>query len=176
MSAAVTTSAAARRNAFQALLGVVGESLAWSVSNTLYLNQVAIVNRNLKDSDMKRMRTHGKIDFEPIGMTSIEFTHDGTADNAPAPGHAFADGFGFRHRVRIVGFTDISFLCYCTQSRALTSPTQLPSGIIMGQLIEYFTTDPTTDGLFPFKMNSPALAYKRNGTLFTWNTVTHVWE
>src|SRR4051812_27703767 len=40
-----------------------------------------------------------------------------------------------------------------------------------------YTTDPNTDGLTPPAPNSPAFASKNGGgTLYTWNTSTHVWE
>lgn len=46
------------------------------------------------------------------------------------------------------------------------------------QVLQYTTTDPTTDGIVPTNVNSPAIAYKNDGTLplFYWNTTTHIWQ
>ncbi len=46
------------------------------------------------------------------------------------------------------------------------------------QVLEYTTTDPTTDGITPTNLNSPAIAYKDDGSLpiFVWNTSTHIWQ
>lgn len=47
-----------------------------------------------------------------------------------------------------------------------------------GAVLEYTTTDPTTDGIVPTNVNDPAVAYSRDGTgpTYVWNTVTHVWN
>jgi hypothetical protein len=47
-----------------------------------------------------------------------------------------------------------------------------------GQVMEYTTTDPTTDGITPTNVNEPAIAYRDDGSLpiFVWNTTTHIWQ
>lgn len=51
------------------------------------------------------------------------------------------------------------------------------AGTSGGQVLIY-TTDPTTDGLFPTNQNSPAIAYQKDGLgpTITWNTDTHTWN
>ena len=46
------------------------------------------------------------------------------------------------------------------------------------QVLQYTTTDPTTDGITPTDPNEPAIAYKDDGSLpiFVWNTTTHIWQ
>lgn len=46
-----------------------------------------------------------------------------------------------------------------------------------GQILTYTTTDPTTDGVFPADQTQPAIAYGIGATqtVFTWDTVNHVW-
>lgn len=46
-----------------------------------------------------------------------------------------------------------------------------------GQIVEYTTTDPTTDGVFPANLTLPAIAYHRTGVNATWNwnTVAQAW-
>lgn len=40
-----------------------------------------------------------------------------------------------------------------------------------------YTTDPNSDGLTPPNQNAAAFASKNGGgTIYTWNTSTHVWE
>lgn len=40
-----------------------------------------------------------------------------------------------------------------------------------------YTTDPNSDGLTPTNINAVAIATKNGGgTIYTWNTSTHVWE
>ena len=55
--------------------------------------------------------------------------------------------------------------------RALTTAGTLPT-------MEYTTTDPTTDGVFPYDLTRGAIAYKRDGTgsIFSWDTVGQVWR
>lgn len=46
------------------------------------------------------------------------------------------------------------------------------------QVLEYTGSDPTSDGLTPDSINSPAIAYKRDGSTSTyvWNTDLHIWN
>ncbi len=46
------------------------------------------------------------------------------------------------------------------------------------QVLEYTGADPTSDGITPTNLNSPAIAYKDDGSLpiFVWNTTTHIWQ
>lgn len=46
------------------------------------------------------------------------------------------------------------------------------------QMLVYTGADPTADGLIPTNINSPAIAYKLDGSsgTYVWNTNTHVWN
>lgn len=46
------------------------------------------------------------------------------------------------------------------------------------QVLEYTTTDPATDGIFPADQTKAAIAYKQDGTgtTFVWNTSTLAWN
>jgi len=80
---------------------------------------MALVTRNatkLKDG----VSAHdGKVDFEVMGMTEVELSK---SILQPQSGGTFIDLFGFRHRIRFVTQTDITWVCYCTPSQ--TNPPQ----------------------------------------------------
>lgn len=46
-----------------------------------------------------------------------------------------------------------------------------------GQVLAYTAADPTTQGLTPTDINSPAIAYPKNGVgnTYGWDTTNHVW-
>lgn len=48
---------------------------------------------------------------------------------------------------------------------------------VSGQILQY-NADPTLEGVIPTDMDSPAVAYPAGGqgTTYTWNTTTHVWQ
>ncbi len=44
-----------------------------------------------------------------------------------------------------------------------------------GQIVQYFTTDPNTDGVVPANLNLIAIACKPSSTTYTWDPVVHTW-
>jgi len=44
-----------------------------------------------------------------------------------------------------------------------------------GQIVEYFTTDPNTDGVLPANQNLIAFAGKAGSTTYTWDHVNKTW-
>lgn len=50
------------------------------------------------------------------------------------------------------------------------------AGFASGQILQY-VNDPNVEGLEPFDINSPAVAYTNppGGTMFNWDPVNHVW-
>lgn len=69
----------------------------------------------------------------------------------------------------MLGFAQLTVLCDIAAGGG---------GGSTGQVMEYTTTDPTTDGITPTDPNQPAIAYKDDGSLptFSWNTTTHIWQ
>jgi hypothetical protein len=101
----VSPAAAIRVSGFQVLLGTDGEPLtykSWSIK--------ALVDRNIDVNELGKLA----IDFEPFGMTRIEFLKSQLATR-PEAGETFVDGIGYTHRVRYVLGTDITWKCYCQQ-------------------------------------------------------------
>jgi hypothetical protein len=46
------------------------------------------------------------------------------------------------------------------------------------QVLQYTGATPTADGLVPASINSPAIAYKSDGSdaTYSWNTTSHTWN
>lgn len=70
----------------------------------------------------------------------------------------------------LVGYAQLAVLCDIAGGGG--------GGGSVGQVMQYTTTDPTTDGITPTDPNQPAIAYKNDGSLptFVWNTTTHIWQ
>lgn len=103
-----------RKAGFNVLLATNGEALTPGGFK-------AVVNRKvtkLRDTIAAR---DGNMDFSILGMSEIEFLIAGA--NQPMAGDNFVDKFGLAHRVRYVMATDITWVCYCTQS-------QLPANLV----------------------------------------------
>ncbi len=99
------------RNAgFSALLAISGERLKRGE-----VELRALVNRAvIKGKDAVASRD-GSLDFTSSGVTEIQFKRDLTE---PAVGESLVDDLGWSHRIRKVGQTDISWIVYCTTSKA----------------------------------------------------------
>jgi len=46
----------------------------------------------------------------------------------------------------------------------------------VGEVLNYTTTGPTADGVFPSDLNAAAIAVKPDSTTFTWDSTLHVWD
>jgi hypothetical protein len=104
----MSASSQIRLSGLSVLLATSGETL-----NSGATAVTALVNRQPKK--VKDMVKDGAMDFGIAGLTEVEFAMDGTF--APSVGNAFNDALGFRHRIVFVTNTDISWVCYCTQSK-----------------------------------------------------------
>ena len=102
----MSPASAIRVSGFQVLLGTDGEPLTYKSSS-----MKALVDRNIDTNELQKL---GAIDFEPFGMTRIEFLKS-QVPTRPTAGETFADAIGYTHRVRYVLGTDITWKCYCQQ-------------------------------------------------------------
>jgi hypothetical protein len=99
---------------FGVLLAMSGEALTYAMNN-MTASVRAVVNRKVVDAKDAVASRDGKMNFDLTGMTIIEALRSAIAE--PAVGASFADSIGFSHRVRKVETTDITWVCYCTQSK-----------------------------------------------------------
>lgn len=44
------------------------------------------------------------------------------------------------------------------------------------QVLSYFGSGPTANGVIPEDQTMPAIAVKPGGTIFVWDTINHVWD
>ena len=105
----MSPASAIRVSGFQVLLGTDGEPLTYKGSS---MN--ALVDRNIDVNELQKLSREGAVDFEPFGMTRIEFLKS-QVPTRPTAGETFADAIGYTHRVRYVLGTDITWKCYCQQ-------------------------------------------------------------
>lgn len=96
------------------LLATNGEALSYGSSTVS-----GLVNRDAVKVSMNLRRLFGpeSITFDPIGSTMIEIPFTSLA-SAPVTGSSLLDGFGYRHRIMRVAFTDISWQCFCVATKA----------------------------------------------------------
>jgi hypothetical protein len=94
------------------LVGFAGEALTLNGVETVQ----AIVNRKpleLKDTITAK---DGELNFQADGLTEIEIRFVDILEQ-PTVGDAFLDSLGFRHRVKYVFPTAITWVCYCERSQ-----------------------------------------------------------
>ncbi len=105
-----SVSASLRQVGLASLLATNGEQLAY-----LNVSVTALVNRNVvKGKDFLHELQEYAADFETLGLTEIEFLKS-SITNVPASGETLSDG-KYRHRIRFVAQTDISWRLFCTPS------------------------------------------------------------
>jgi len=105
----MSVSQSCRLAGFNALAAISGEALTYGS-----LSPIGIVQRNILKAKDGVSARDGQIDFDLMGMTQIEIVFGQMAQ--PIVGNTFIDATGFRHRIRFVGATDITWVCYCTPS------------------------------------------------------------
>ena len=104
----MSASSQIRLSAFNTLLSTAGEQLAFNGGGSV----AALVIRNLPEKDAPAGVRDGELDFAVKGLTRIEFPI--TGNTQPKPGDSFSDAYGFRHRVRMVEATEITWVSFCT--------------------------------------------------------------
>lgn len=109
----MSPSAANRTAGFSALLPFSGEPLTADKSK---LVRQFVVNRKVaKVRDSVTMVDGAMPNFNVLGMTELECLK--SAVSQPVAGDAWNDFDGFRHRIKYVTKTDITWVCYCVPSQ-----------------------------------------------------------
>lgn len=99
----------ARVAGYMVLLTTCGENLAY-----LGATIQAVVNRDIvKGKDFFRSFSEGAVNFSLAGLSEIEILKTGIVKQ-PIAGEYFVDAQNFRHRIRLVTQTDITWKCFCT--------------------------------------------------------------
>ena len=106
----MTQSGQLRTVGFNALLAISGEPLTYSVGGSVK----AVVNRDIvRGKDFFRQFANQAADFSLAALTEVEILKTGISGQ-PLAGQSFVDSASFRHRIRLVTNTDVTWKCFCT--------------------------------------------------------------
>lgn len=111
--------------AMAALQGVSGEQLTYgAVVITATVDRNVVRGREFVD----QFKGGENVDFSTLNMSRIEI-RKADLPTPPTPGENFVDGYSYRHRIRAVVQTDVTWTCWCIPS--VFRP-KVPHGPILG--------------------------------------------
>lgn len=101
-----------------------GEALTLVIDANTQVSVTGIIDWDILWREFNKVSKSLVADFQINGITKVEIVKD-DLDNAPESGQVFLDSISYRHRIRFVTQTDVSWVCYCSPSKVKKKLTNL---------------------------------------------------